>query len=401
MTAMVTRMGMKSTHDLTAEVASFPAPEVCDALVAYFQHIRPFIPVISMPEFLERYRTPDQPLSLLLLQAVLMAGTHACSHPLVSSNRYSVKNILFRRASMLFHTHHETDRIHLMQAAALFTWHVGDGDTVAGGPWYWFGIAVRIGCGLGTHQYSTGLLAKERAPILALLVVGLCLRKTLGTLIPPPGADVGLDFLNRMVELAYIGLYVLAANAPSLERLVDISSINARLGLCSLQSGILSVTEKDFPWTHHPRMHYNFILLHLHRDFDDISGSQTVRSTVAQLAAQHALQQCPFTRVSAVTAAGIQLAGEIRTAVATRTFLIAIPALERLATLLRCTSMLALYWPAAHAVHSIFKEAHQEYDKYVTQNLQGEQVSMPETLTDWNRLFAGSQMLQQVGTDQE
>lgn len=52
--------------------------EVRDALVAaYFEHVHPFHPVISMPEFMASYRSQDNPPPLLLFQAVLMAGAHA------------------------------------------------------------------------------------------------------------------------------------------------------------------------------------------------------------------------------------------------------------------------------------------------------------------------------------
>ena len=62
---------------------------------------------------------------------------------------------------MLYHLRHEGDRAQLMQAAALFTWHVGDGDTVTSGPCYWSGLATRIGIGLGMHRYSYALPATE------------------------------------------------------------------------------------------------------------------------------------------------------------------------------------------------------------------------------------------------
>ncbi|ENH67829.1 Acetamidase regulatory protein [Fusarium oxysporum f. sp. cubense race 1] len=249
------------TQDLVTEVSSFPAQEVRDALVqAYFDHIHPFLPIVSKPEFLARYRTPDNPPPLLLFQSVLMAGAHACAHPLVATDRHAVQNRLFRRASMLYHMRHESDRMHLLQAAALFTWHIGDGDTVAGGPWYWAGIAR-------WHSID----------------------------------DVG-----------------------------------------GLPSSV-----KSFP-------HWRLEGL-----------------------------------VHAVTAAGIQFAGEIRAAVTSQTFLVAINALERLSRLLRSTILLARHWPNAEAVHSVFEELHREYETLVTQRLQGEQVMVPESPPDWNRLLGG------------
>jgi hypothetical protein len=207
---------------------------------------------------------------------------------------------------------------------------------------------------------------------------------------------VSPDFLNHLVDLAYIGLDVIALNAPARDRLIDVASIDARLGLWSLRSGISTVAEDDDSWTCHLRMHYNLLLLHLHRNLLEQS-SQSICSAAAQaivtslekLTARDELRQCHFTSVSAVTAAGIQFAGEIRAAVASQTFLVAINALERLSRLLRSTILLARHWPNAEAVHSVFEELHREYETLVTQRLQGEQVMVPESPPDWNRLLGG------------
>ncbi|KAF4953085.1 hypothetical protein FGADI_6235 [Fusarium gaditjirri] len=367
------------TQDLVTEVSSFPAQEVRDALVqAYFDHIHPFLPIVSKPEFLARYRTPDNPPPLLLFQSVLMAGAHACAHPLVATDRHAVQNRLFRRASMLYHMRHESDRMHLLQAAALFTWHIGDGDTVAGGPWYWAGIAVRI----EMAQYRRCWWSAFFCEVFSSLETGrpcavraedidqLPLQQEDITDTPstdPTIAESGVspDFLNHLVDLAYIGLDVIALNAPARDRLIDVASIDARLGLWSFRSGISTVAEDDDSWTCHLRMHYNLLLLHLHRNLHEQS-SQSICSAAAQaivtslekLTARDELRQCHFTSVSAVTAAGIQFAGEIRAAVASQTFLVAINALERLSRLLRSTILLARHWPNAEAVHSVFEELH-------------------------------------------
>ncbi|KAF9883374.1 Succinate-semialdehyde dehydrogenase, mitochondrial [Aspergillus nanangensis] len=427
--------------DLALDVASFPAQEIRDALVtAYFTHIHPFHPVISKPEFLAAYyNTPASPPPLLLFQAVLMAGAHACTHPLVSRARHAVKTTLFRRASMLFHLRHETDRVHLMQAAVLFTRHVGDGDTVTGGPWYWSGIAVRIGCGLGMHRHSPGLPGLESAQyrrcwwsafvceVLAALETGRpCAvrvedidQRPLGeadmTDDHDPDHGLGDDarrgavFISRMVELAYVGLEILALNEPAPQRIVDVRALDARLCQWSLRVGLSGEDgggeeeeeseEEESSWDHQLRVHYNLMLLHLHRNYPDEANSRAVCAVAAQaivgalekLVALDCLAQCHFSVVSAVTAAGIQLAYEIRAAVAAGSFLVAIHALERLSQLLKPTTLLAAYWPNADAVHSVLHELHQEYRLYVTQGLQGEAVMVPELQPDWYRLLAGAQ----------
>lgn len=104
---------------------------------------------------MDSYSNPQNPPHLLLFQALLFAGAHSCTHPLVAEDCHAVKSVLFRRASMLYHLRRENDRAQLIQAPFLFTWHVSDGDTVASGPWYWSGVAARVGCGLGAHRKSS------------------------------------------------------------------------------------------------------------------------------------------------------------------------------------------------------------------------------------------------------
>ncbi|KAL5333202.1 fungal-specific transcription factor domain-containing protein [Aspergillus crustosus] len=391
-----------TTQDLTSDVSSFPAQEVRDSLIAaYFEHVHPFHPVISMPEFMASYRSQDKPPPLLLFQAVLMAGAHACSHPLVTSARHAVKTTLFRRASMLFHMRHETDRAFLMQAAVLFTRHIGDGDTVTGGPWYWSGIAIRIGVGLGMHRQSPTLPALEISQyrrcwwsafvceVFASLETGRpcgIRAEDMDQLILSPDDMVDTpgkaapsnflrpDFIIHMVELAYIGLDIIALNEPAQQRIIDLQSINTRLCQWSLQSGITSSSDDEDPWTCQLQMHYNLLLLHLHRNFPveptsqsvSSSSAETIIRTLEKLTSLNCLAQCHFTAVSAVTAAGIQLANEVRTAVATQAFLIAINALEHLARL-------------------------HEYKTYVSQGLHGEPVLVSDVQPDWYRLLAGTQ----------
>jgi hypothetical protein len=416
-------------HDLAAEVSSFPALEIRDALVnAYFEHIHPFHPVISMPEFMAAYKSKDNPPPLLLFQAVLTAGAHACSHPLVASARHAVKNTLYRRASMLFHMRHETDRVFLMQAAILFTRHIGDGDTVTAGPWYWSGIAVRIGCGLGMHRHSAILPPLETAQyrrcwwsaficeVFSSLETGrpcavraedidqLPLSVEDMTDTASSSSDSGLypKFLIQMVDLAHIGLEILALNEPVQRRVVDVQSINARLCQWFLQSGIPSSSEEENSWDCQLQVHYNLMLLHLHRNFATGLKSQDVCSMAAnaiiraleRLVTLGCLCQCHFTAVSAVTAAGIQLANEIRLAITMGSFLVALNGLENLNRLLQSAMLLAGYWPNAEAVHSLFQEIYHEYKTHVTKGLQGEPVIVSENQPDWYRLLAGAQPTQ-------
>ncbi|KAL3442054.1 fungal-specific transcription factor domain-containing protein [Aspergillus insuetus] len=422
-----------TTHNIAADVSSFPAREVRDALVAaYFQHVHPFHPVISRREFMDSYKSLDKPPPLLLFQAVLMAGAYACSYPLVASARHTVMMTLFCRASMLFHMRHETDRTLLMQAAVLFTRHIGDGDTVTGGPWYWSGIAVRIGCGLGMHRQSSTLPLRDISQyrrcwwsaficeVFSSLETGRpCavraedmdqvtlsaeeMTDTPGNTSSPSEPTPRSDFIVRMVELAYIGLGILALNEPAQQRIISCHNINTRLcqWFLQLQSCTTSNTsstsppssDDSDPWTLQLNLHYNLLLLHLHRNYPTEPTSQSICSTAAttlirlfeRLTSLNALATCHFTAVSALTACGIQLATEIRSALVSQSWLVALHGLENLSRLLHPAQLLAGHWPNAEAVHNVFQEIHSEYKSYVEQGLSGGPVVVSEPPTDWYR----------------
>ena len=145
--------GLAAGPDIANDTAYFPSQEVRDALVpAFFEKIHLGFPIIEESLFWSQYGDRDNPPPLLLFQAVLLVGAHVCDHPVVASSRMVVMRTLFRRASMLFYLGHEDDRLHMVQAALLFTWHLENADTVCDGSDYWLGIAYRIAYGMGLHQ---------------------------------------------------------------------------------------------------------------------------------------------------------------------------------------------------------------------------------------------------------
>jgi hypothetical protein len=59
-------------------VFQLPPKPLCDDLVqSYFEWVAPIIPVINRARFLEQYHSKENPPSLLLIQAVLLAGSKA------------------------------------------------------------------------------------------------------------------------------------------------------------------------------------------------------------------------------------------------------------------------------------------------------------------------------------
>ena len=122
------------------DVSLLPEKEVCDQLVEdFFTKIHPGFPVVDEAEFRSQYSDDGNPVPLLLLQSVLLAGAHVCQHPKVVKSRSLAKVALFRRAKALFDLHYETNREHLVQAALLFTWHFEGADDIAANAYYRIG----------------------------------------------------------------------------------------------------------------------------------------------------------------------------------------------------------------------------------------------------------------------
>lgn len=295
---------------------------------------------------------------------------------------------------MLYHLRHETDRAQLIQAAFLFTWHVSDGDMVASGPWYWSGVAARVGCGLGAHRKSSVLpnwvssmyrrywWAAFISDVFSALETGrpctvraedidqVLMSVEEVTDLHLPGAvssdlDPRLHFLNRMVQLALIGVDVLSANAPARTEPVDVSKITTRLAVWALQGLSTASTDHDDSLSCLLRIHYNLMLLYFHRALSTNTSSQEICAVSAhgilmsfeKLAAMGYIAQCPFIGVGAAAAVGIQTVNDIRTTIGKGHHLLATESINRLSRLLRLLQRLTEYWPNAESVLTIFSKA--------------------------------------------
>jgi transcriptional regulatory protein AMDR len=141
---------------MVQDVSLLPEKEVCDQIIeAFFAKIHPGFPVVDEAEFRSQYADETNPVPLLILQSVLLAGSHVCDHPKVAKSRSLVKVALFRRAKALFDLRYENNREHLVQAALLFTWHFEGADDIGANAYYWIGVACRIAFGLGFHRDSS------------------------------------------------------------------------------------------------------------------------------------------------------------------------------------------------------------------------------------------------------
>ncbi|KAK4905196.1 hypothetical protein LTR49_025474 [Elasticomyces elasticus] len=137
---------------LPVEALQLPDKQTVDRLLeAYFAHISPGFPVVDEVRFMAQYeaRDPSNPPSLLLLQAMLMAGAHILAE---SSERQALKATFFRRAKMLIDSRFERNRDTVVQAALLLATHTDGIEDVCANDWYWVHYASTVALGLGMHR---------------------------------------------------------------------------------------------------------------------------------------------------------------------------------------------------------------------------------------------------------
>ncbi len=151
--------GGAATDGLPLEAFQLPPKRMVDQLLAaYFTHINPGFPVVDEDLFMQQYRArdPQNPPSLLLLQAILVAGAHVLYSDADAVTRDEHKAAFFRRAKMLMDARFERNRDTLVQAALLLTWHADGPEDVAANAWHWVGVAARTATGLGMHRDAEG-----------------------------------------------------------------------------------------------------------------------------------------------------------------------------------------------------------------------------------------------------
>ncbi|KAK4891592.1 hypothetical protein LTR27_009761 [Elasticomyces elasticus] len=137
---------------LPVEALQLPDKNTVDQLLeAYFTHVSPGFPVVDEVRFMAQYkaRDPSNPPSLLLLQAILMAGAHVLTEP---SRRQALKATFFRRAKMLIDSRFERNRDTVVQTALLLATHTDGIEDVCANDWYWVHYASTVAQGLGMHR---------------------------------------------------------------------------------------------------------------------------------------------------------------------------------------------------------------------------------------------------------
>lgn len=104
-----------------------PPRSLCDELVdAYFTWVAPVVPIINRSRFMRRYQDPKNPPSLLLLQAMLLAGCRVCTNPQLmdaTGSTTPAAMTFYKRAKALYDANYEDDRVTIVQALVLMGWY--------------------------------------------------------------------------------------------------------------------------------------------------------------------------------------------------------------------------------------------------------------------------------------
>ena len=133
-----------------------PPRSLCDELIeAYFKWVHPIVPVINRSRFMKQYRDPKHPPSLLLLQAVLLAGSRVCNNTqLMDANGSTNPAALtfYKRAKALYDANYEDDRVTIVQALLLMGWYWEGPEDVTKNVFYWSRVATIVAQGSGMHR---------------------------------------------------------------------------------------------------------------------------------------------------------------------------------------------------------------------------------------------------------
>jgi hypothetical protein len=137
-----------------------PPRSLCDELVeAYFKWVAPIVPVINRNRFMKQYRDAKNPPSLLLLQAILLAGSRVCTNPqLMDANGSTTPAALtfYKRAKALYDANYEDDRVTIVQALVLMGWYWEGPEDVTKNVFYWSRVATIVAQGSGMHRSVEG-----------------------------------------------------------------------------------------------------------------------------------------------------------------------------------------------------------------------------------------------------
>ncbi|KAA6415092.1 MAG: cutinase transcription factor 1 alpha [Lasallia pustulata] len=161
-----TRAGMTELDNVEIDILHqrgaflLPPRMLCDELVeSFFKWVAPIVPVINRSRFMRRYRDNENPPSLLLLQAMLLAGSRVCTNPqLMDTNGSTTPAAMtfYKRAKALYDANYEDDRVTIVQALILMGWYWEGPEDVTKNVFYWSRVATIVAQGSGMHRSVEG-----------------------------------------------------------------------------------------------------------------------------------------------------------------------------------------------------------------------------------------------------
>lgn len=384
---------------LPVDAFQLPPKGVVDQLLdAYFRHVNPGFPVVDADSFMQQYRArdPDNPPSLLLLQAILVAGAHVF-YADDAAQRESHKAIFFRRAKTLFDARFERNRDTVVQAALLLAWHIDGPEDVAANAWFWIGVAARNAVGLGMHRDvdASKLVPHNKrmwrrvwwllfqCDVLVSLQYGrpqsIHLEDSNVRMLKPSdfhdcGKDVRIDHVTKLTELCIIVSKIVRRQFCSAQ-----SSPDARLAFLRELDGTLAEWTLQLPeslslglgttsdvWTAILHLHYNMALILLHRpqpcphprearkpeDVDICTNAAvTIQQIFQYLCDRNEIRFLWCAIINCLFTALVQLSLEVRIS----NPILAVAALRRYESALSSLRRLADYWPNAQAIVQFFE----------------------------------------------
>lgn len=133
-----------------------PSRDLCDDIIeSYFEKIHPILPILNRSQFMRRYNDTNNPPSLLLLQAMLLAGSRVSQNPALLDSHGSsdlASFTFYKRAKALFDANYESDHITIVQSVILLGWWWEGPEDVTKNSFYWSRVALSIAQGFGLHR---------------------------------------------------------------------------------------------------------------------------------------------------------------------------------------------------------------------------------------------------------
>ena len=129
-----------------------PPRAIRESLIdAFMEHCHPWMPIVER-RWLEESGSEQRPPSLLLLQAVLLAGSRVLSSPLVQSKTSSSE--LYERArALFFHGHEKNTTLAIVSVCLLQWWNpTGPEKFSMSTSGFWVRIGVELAYQVGLHK---------------------------------------------------------------------------------------------------------------------------------------------------------------------------------------------------------------------------------------------------------